>query len=625
MRSNMPVGRRLLLATLISVIIPVSVFAQAGTGQIKFATTDDQNFPSMKTVVTVVDSNGIPFDRTKLTSSSFAAFEDGKAVAVTAAGAPNPNVPISVLLALDKSGSMAAKSTAAPTKTKLQEAQEAANSFLTSLEPADRAAILAFGDQVDLNRPLANNCEGAGATKEYIFTEDKGALINCINNLETVINQVATPLYDSAYKSVMEAKREAIDRQSTPVVILFSDGKEEGLGGQSASKNPRVAAELAARQEHIAIFTIGLGADADASYLQALAQNTGGEYYSTPDATGLESIYKSIAERLRTQYTLTWPSQIAADGKEHQLDVKVTAAGKELSNKAVFVARKPIKPGIRFQHKRPTGLFNFGRETEVVAMTPGQAFRTNWTIVPDIAARNEIAQVEYFVNNETTPVFTAQAYPFNLPWAATQRDTQKPTAYTVRAVATDKAGNRGEASIAINLEHGGLDPAWIVLIVGLILLIAVVVLIFALRSQRQPAELRVASSPALLESSIPSPMSIPDERAAYVPQGGPAYQPRPTPAARLSVVEGPDSGREFEILHAEMRIGRNPESEVHLQDPTVSRDHATIRPESGQYILYDLGALNPAKVNGRPVSRCRLEDNDRITLGNTILVFRLAR
>lgn len=87
---------------------------------------------------------------------------------------------------------------------------------------------------------------------------------------------------------------------------------------------------------------------------------------------------------------------------------------------------------------------------------------------------------------------------------------------------------------------------------------------------------------------------------------------------------GPDKGREFQITRTEMRIGRSAESEIHLEDSTVSREHATVRWEGGEYYLYDLGSLNAAKVNGRAVTKVRLQDNDQVMLGNTSLVFKVA-
>jgi VWFA-related protein len=638
MRKEVSIVQLLVVLALLLATGTGQAWAQAGGGKVSGGSVDDQNFPAMKAVVTVVDVNGIPF--TGLTAGDFSVFEDGKSIAVTTSEQVNPAVSVSLLLAIDKSGSMAAKSATNPGKTKLDDAKDAAVRFLEKLGATDRAGILAFGDQVDLNLPLDDDCVSDTITKEHAFTDDKGALINCVNSLDTVANVVTTPLYDAAYKSVIETAREAAARQNTPVVILFTDGKEEGLRGQPASKNPRVSAELAARQEHIAIFTIALGADADTAYLKALAESTGGQFYEAPDPTKLKEIYDDVANRLRTQYNLSWQSKIQADAATHQLDVKVTVGGKEMGNRFPFVALKPVIPGIRFMHKHPTGLFNLGRETEIQPLTAGLDFYSDWTIVPDISARYDIERVEYYLNDEAQPAFIAEAFPFNLPWAATRRGVPKEGAtFTVRAVAYDKEGHQGEQTISLNLKRGGVDIFWLVLIIALILLIAVVVLIFALRQQRQvelaqpvpapgiPSTVRPGLPPATPTPS-PTPQAFPErpERGpgGTVPAPPPTAVPsRPTPVAWLLVTGGPEQGREFQLTRPETHIGREGDNDIVLEDPAVSRRHVSIRLEGGQYHLYDLGALNPAKVNGRQVSRCRLEDGDEILLGHTTLTFKL--
>lgn len=651
MLTKRSLGVCLLAVGLVLVTITGPVWAQAGIGKVRVESVDDQSFPQMKAVVTVVDANGIPM--TGLKVGDFSAFEDSKSISLGVAEKINPSVPISLLLVIDKSGSMTARSTVNPGKTKLDDAKDAAVRFLEKLQPADRAAILAFGTKIDLNRGLDDDCIDPGQSKERVFTEDKGALINCVNSLTTVAGQVTTPLYDAAYKAVTEAAKEAAAHQNTPVVVLFTDGREGDAQGKQVSANPRVSAELAAKQDRIAIYTIGQGADADNAYLEALANNTGGKFQTAPDAAKLDEIYTQIADQLRTQYDLAWQSKIFADGSAHQLDLKITTGGKEIANQHSFTPQKPLNPGIRFQYRRPTGLFNLGRESEVVALQAGDTFQTNWTIVPDISARNEIEKIEYYFNDETEPAFVAEAFPFNLPWAATRRSVKEETSFTVKAVAYDTEGNQGEAVTSLQVVPGRLDPAWLLVIVGLVLLIAVAVLIFALRRQRQDGQEVVGgegvafasgtegfgpppSGTGLASGPFGQPLgsgTTPAVGTQRIPSGGqtgqmapPASpQPRPSPPAWLLVSEGPDRGRQFDLSRTEMHIGRSGENDVHLDDPTISRKHATVRHESGQYYIYDLGSMNPTQVNGRPITRYRLEDGDTVLLGKTRLVFKLAK
>ena len=53
----------------------------------------------------------------------------------------------------------------------------------------------------------------------------------------------------------------------------------------------------------------------------------------------------------------------------------------------------------------------------------------------------------------------------------------------------------------------------------------------------------------------------------------------------------------------------------------ASRRHAELRQEGATYWIVDLGSMNGTLVNGRRVERERLRDGDRITLGESEIVF----
>jgi hypothetical protein len=68
-------------------------------------------------------------------------------------------------------------------------------------------------------------------------------------------------------------------------------------------------------------------------------------------------------------------------------------------------------------------------------------------------------------------------------------------------------------------------------------------------------------------------------------------------------------------------IGRSRECEIQIADPNVSRQHAELRHEGDTWVVVDLGSTNGIEVNGRRVKRATLEQGDRISLGQTELVF----
>ncbi|HYF11955.1 MAG TPA: DUF3662 and FHA domain-containing protein [Actinomycetota bacterium] len=69
-------------------------------------------------------------------------------------------------------------------------------------------------------------------------------------------------------------------------------------------------------------------------------------------------------------------------------------------------------------------------------------------------------------------------------------------------------------------------------------------------------------------------------------------------------------------------IGRLPESDVVVDDPGASRQHARIRAADGEYVLSDLGSTNGTFVNDEQVRERVLEDGDRVSIGETVLEFR---
>ena len=81
------------------------------------------------------------------------------------------------------------------------------------------------------------------------------------------------------------------------------------------------------------------------------------------------------------------------------------------------------------------------------------------------------------------------------------------------------------------------------------------------------------------------------------------------------------SGDRFALTETVITLGRNPESNMVLADPNVSRNHAEIRPQGDRYVVVDLGSTNGSRVNGLRVDTHVLEDGDELTFGNTRMRF----
>jgi len=80
-------------------------------------------------------------------------------------------------------------------------------------------------------------------------------------------------------------------------------------------------------------------------------------------------------------------------------------------------------------------------------------------------------------------------------------------------------------------------------------------------------------------------------------------------------------GESFPVAGERMAIGRRPDSEVFLDDVTVSRDHALLIHRGGDWYLDDCGSLNGTYVNRSRIESHRLDEGDEVQIGKYKLTF----
>jgi pSer/pThr/pTyr-binding forkhead associated (FHA) protein len=91
--------------------------------------------------------------------------------------------------------------------------------------------------------------------------------------------------------------------------------------------------------------------------------------------------------------------------------------------------------------------------------------------------------------------------------------------------------------------------------------------------------------------------------------------------AVLVVKRGPQAGSRFALDAPVTTAGRHPESDIFLDDVTVSRRHAEIeRGESG-YQVRDVGSLNGTYLNRERIEQSTLQNGDELQIGKFKLVF----
>lgn len=90
---------------------------------------------------------------------------------------------------------------------------------------------------------------------------------------------------------------------------------------------------------------------------------------------------------------------------------------------------------------------------------------------------------------------------------------------------------------------------------------------------------------------------------------------------QLVVLKGPNSGMHFILKNKNSKIGRESDSDIFLNDVTVSRKHAIINKTEANYSVADTGSLNGTYVNGERKDEYILSDGDELQIGRYRLLF----
>jgi VWFA-related protein len=223
--------------------------------------------------VVVLNPNGTPV--TGLELEDFTVLEDRQQVEVEGFGT-TADLPLSLAIAVDTSGSMIED---------FPKVRRAVRGFADELlKEGDQAVLIRFSWD---------------AKVEVNWTDNIQALVGDLDNVNP---EGGTSLHDAVIRSLEQFR----GRRGRQAVVLLTDGED------TTSRTDWRVAERFAHTMRIPIFSIGLGVGkldfASRKILKGLATETGGEAFFPKQVEELPAVYARIAELLRSQYLLWYPS-----------------------------------------------------------------------------------------------------------------------------------------------------------------------------------------------------------------------------------------------------------------------------------------------------------------------------
>lgn len=139
-------------------------------------------------------------------------------------------------------------------------------------------------------------------------------------------------------------------------------------------------------------------------------------------------------------------------------------------------------------------------------------------------------------------------------------------------------------------------------------------------SQQDPKEIS-ASSTAVFGAVEPEAEVDEFARTSLAQPDEAAVEALPPSSALLIVQRGPNQGARFLLDGPRTTAGRHPNSDIFLDDVTVSRKHAEFVADEGGFIVRDVGSLNGTYVNRERVDSAVLRSGDEVQVGKYRLTY----
>src|SRR5579862_4414441 len=245
-------------------------------------------------LVPVSVTDGMQRVVTGLSRDNFEVF-DGKRPQ-TIQGFSSEDVPVSVGIILDSSGSM---------RDKWDRVRDAVNQFCDTANPEDEFFMVVFSDQARLTNDFTTSPEDL--QKELVFTQPRGR----------------TALLDAIQMGLRKMKSAKYGKKA---LLIISDG------GDNHSRYSENEIKSLTKESDVMIYSIGvfdryvptLEEAQGPELLTGITEPTGGRAFTLERATEMPEVARHIGIELRTQYVLAYrPQDVAHDGKWHRIRVRL--------------------------------------------------------------------------------------------------------------------------------------------------------------------------------------------------------------------------------------------------------------------------------------------------------------
>lgn len=623
------------------------MFGWAGTtqaqegAQIRITQVDSSAFPEMRVNFIAAAGDGTP-----LTDFSDLQLSENGTV-ISEFQQDQVAVGVELALVVDANASINQRDTGV-TQTRREQVRDAIVTFAQqNMNPSqlDRVHLVVPNDS---------------STAPEFLTDTAGAIFanEVINKINFYVpsNPRATPLNDMLAAAI--ERLSASEGTRHRAIVLFTDG------GLLNSQLDFPALVTAAQANHITFYAFILGARADANEIANVNQlilPTGGSYLHMPLPADAAPLFGSVAA-FGQQNQLVYRSQLTSSG---QHTITITAAGQSgtsqvnvtiepptvqvlLDNRQpiVRVAPEPDTPlaeieplsqlvvaQVNWPDNHPRGiaaatlLINGVEQVTIDSLDLDSSNRLQftWDISQlDAGQYSLVIQVtdELNLSGQSSPLdFTVTIERPAAVDTVSEAPAAEAPASTVAATAseTSTATNSGIGSV-VSEQAGLIGIVLGILAIGFALFLVVIAFIFMRRRSAAPAPV---AAPAMVATS-----SLPPNNADATQILMPAFAIPQGPQATLEALEyAAEHSAPIALVGNDITIGRDPaHAKVIFQDKSVSRLHARIRMDRGNYILVDEGSASGTYVNFERVGFTpqNLRDSDEIHIGRVRLRFKVA-